>query len=188
MRFVVVSAILLGTSLLAANSASPDGGSVSVKGVHLCCGGCQSIAEDALSDLDGVTSTSADLNTKVISFKAADKKAAEAGIKALAEAGFFGTATFNKEPLEFPTSGAKKGAKANTITLTNVHLCCTACVTASQQSLQTVRGVNVIDIDRNEETIKLTGDGISILEAIGALNKAGFYCRLKAPNAEPKKP
>ncbi len=160
---------------------APDSGVVSVKGVHLCCGGCQEIADAALSDVEGVSDISCDLNTKVISFKAENDKAAEAGIKALAEAGFFGTATHDAKKLKYPESGAKEGTTSNSIVLTGVHLCCTACVTASQDALKDVKGVTLIDIDRNERTIKLTGDTIGVPEAIAALNKAGFYGRLEQP-------
>ena len=132
-------------------------------------------------DTDGITDISADLNTKVVSFKAKDQKSAEAGIKALAKAGFFGAATYKGKSLKYPDSGAKDGAKANTVSLKGIHLCCTACVTASQKALQSVKGVTLIDIDRNEETIKLTGDAISVKAAVTALNKSGFYCSYSAP-------
>jgi copper chaperone CopZ len=135
-----------------------------------------------LSEVEGISEISCDVNTKVISYKAANEKAATDGIEALAAAGFFGTATHGEKKLAYPDSGAKKGMKANSLLLTGLHLCCTACVTASQKALEEVKGVSLIDIDRNEETIKLTGDAIDVPEAIAALNKAGFFCRL------PKKP
>jgi len=131
--------------------------------------------------VDGVSKISCDLNTKVISYQADSDKSAAAGIKALAEAGFYGTASHDKKRLKYPVSGAKKGTKSNSIMLSGVHLCCTACVTASQKALEEVKGVTLIDIDRNEKTIKLTGDAIGIPEAIAALNKAGFFCRLPQP-------
>jgi copper chaperone CopZ len=169
--------ILLSTSIAYA-------GNVAVKSTHLCCGGCQAGAEEALSEVEGVASISCDLNTKVISFKADGDKAAGEGIKALAKAGFFGQAAHGDKPLKFPVSGAKKGMKANSFTLAGIHLCCSACVTGSQKALVDVKGVSLIDIDRNEKTIKLTGDSVSVPEAVAALNKAGFYCRLE----QPKKP
>lgn len=177
MRYLV---LILGSFALVA-AAVPQSGTVSVKGVHLCCGGCQSIADAALSEVQGISGISCDLNTKVISFKPDSDKTAEAGIKALAKAGFYGTATHDKKALTFPDSGAKKGAKSNSVVMTGVHLCCTACVTASQKALENVKGVTLIDIDRNEKTIKLTGDAIVIPDAVAALNKAGFYCALQQP-------
>jgi len=156
-------------------------GSVTIKGAHLCCGACQDIADAALSDVVGVTKIACDLNTKVISYQADGEKSAAAGIKALAKAGFFGTAAHDKKALKYPASGVKKGTKANSVTLGGVHLCCTACVTASQKALEKVKGVTLIDIDRNEKTIKLTGDSILVPDAVAALNKAGFFCRLPSP-------
>ena len=178
MRYIT---LLIGV-LVAFTSSQAYSGTVAVKGTHLCCGGCQAAADEALSEVDGLSDISCDVNTKVISYKASSEKAAAAGIKALAAAGFYGTATHDAKKLMFPESGAKKGMKANSLLLTGLHLCCTACVTGSQKSLENVKGVSLIDIDRNEQTIKLTGDAISVPEAIAALNKAGFYCRL------PKKP
>ena len=150
-------------------------GTVTVKGVHMCCGGCKSIAEAAMADLKGVDKVVCDLNTKVIEFKAADEKAVALGIKALAEAGFYGKANHEKKTLAFPKSGAKKGTKSNVVLLSGVHLCCTACVSASHKALLKVKGVTVIDIDRNAKSIKLTGDAMDQLKVVEALNRAGFY-------------
>jgi copper chaperone CopZ len=180
--------ITLLVGIVFAFSSSPAfSGTVAVRGTHLCCGGCQAGAEEALSDVEGVSDVSADVNTKVISYKAASDKAAEAGIEALAAAGFFGTPTHDAKKMAYPESGAKKGMKANSVLLSGLHLCCTACVTASQKALEDVKAVSLIDIDRNEGTIKLTGDGIDVPEAIAALNKAGFYCRLPKKEADAKK-
>ncbi|MBC8356751.1 MAG: heavy-metal-associated domain-containing protein [Planctomycetes bacterium] len=174
MRFVT----LLTTIFVALSSSYAHSATVAVRGTHLCCGGCQASADEALSDVEGISAIACDLNTKVISYQAASDKAAAAGIEALATAGFYGTATHGAKKLPYPESGAKKGMKANSIMLTGVHLCCTACVSGSQKALVDVKGVTLIDIDRNEKTIKLTGDAINVPEAVAALNKAGFYCRL----------
>lgn len=160
-------------------------GTVTVKGVHMCCGGCQGIAEAALTDLTGVDKVVCDLNTKAIEFTAADEKAVAVGLKALAEAGFYGKATHEKKPVALPDSGAKKGVKSNTVLLEGVHLCCTACVTASHKALIEVKGVTVIDVDRNAKSIKLTGDAIDNVEVIDALNKAGFFGQI-GKKSEPK--
>ena len=183
MRYLRPLVIVVALTLTLATSPT-HAGNVTVKGTHLCCGGCQDIADAALSEVDGLTKIACDLNTKVISYTAESDKSAAAGIQALAKAGFFGAATHDKKSLKYPASGAKKGAKADSITLGGVHLCCTSCVTASQKALEKVKGVTLIDIDRNEKTIKLTGDSIIVPDAVAALNKAGFFCHLP----KPKKP
>ena len=177
MRFLVLPAL----SAVLFFVSAPKGEKVTVKGVHLCCGSCLSAANDALDGIDGVSGGSSDLNSKVVSFTADDSAAAKRGLEALAKEGFFGTAFLNGKAVDYPASGAKKDAQANSFTLTGIHLCCTSCVTASQKALQNVRGVKVIDIDRNERTIKLRGDKISIHDTVAALNKAGFHVKYRDP-------
>jgi mercuric ion binding protein len=175
------------TSVLCAISAtSLWGGEVSVSHVHLCCGSCLSAVDDALSDVAGVSDVAADQNTKTIRFTAADDKAAEAGIKALARHGFFGQAKHGSKKLEFPPSGAKMGEKSNLIELYGVHLCCGACVTGAKKALENVGGLSAIEIDRAGGKITLNGAGMETTKALDALNAGGFYALLKK-NEEPKK-
>ena len=68
MRYLI---FIVGSFALLA-SAAPKTGTVTVKGVHLCCGGCLGIANEALSEVEGVDGVSCDLNTKVITYKADD--------------------------------------------------------------------------------------------------------------------
>ena len=172
-----ISATIVGSAGFA--QKSDKAGAVSVKGVHLCCGSCKSRAEEALKDLKGVTNANADLNTKVVSFKVDGGKAAEAAIKSLADHGFYGTATYDGKKLKYPESGVRKGTKKDSFTLTGLHLCCTACVTGCQKALEPVKGLQVLDIDRNEETVKVTGSAVDVTETLAALKKAGFFASVK---------
>lgn len=151
---------------------------VTVKGAHLCCGACQARANKALEGLKGVTKASVDRNARVITFLASDKNAAALGINSLAKAGFYGAATHGKEPAKFPASGARKGIRRAKVTVEGLHLCCDACVVGAQKAVRSVRGVKAIEIDRKLRTIRLLGSRISQLDAIAALNKAGFYARI----------
>lgn len=154
-------------------------GDVRVKGVHLCCGACVSDAQKSLKGVEGVTSVSADRDSKLVAFTAADDKAAQSGIEALAKAGFYGTATHGEKEIAFPASGVKKGERVDTLTLTGVHLCCGACVTGAKEALKEVEGLTGIDIDRNDGVVKLTGKNIDAAAAVGALNKGGFAGTVK---------
>lgn len=162
-------------AVLATVSSALRAETVTVRDTHLCCGGCATGAEGALADVKGVTDAAADVNAKVVSFEADDMEAAERGLRALADAGFYGTAAYGKKKIAYPTPKIPKGAKSNAFVLGGLHLCCGACVTATQKALADVKGVAVIDIDRNEETIKISGDGVLIQDAIKALHRAGFY-------------
>ena len=152
---------------------------VTIKGVHLCCGACVAGVDDALEDVKGVSSVAADRNSKIVAFTAADDEAAKAGIEALAKAGFHGSAVHGDKKLSFPASGAKKGEKANKITLTGLHLCCGACVTGAQEALQIVKGASTIEFDRMLGIARIIGKEIDVTAAVAALNKGGFHGTLK---------
>ncbi|MEX0725891.1 MAG: cation transporter [Planctomycetaceae bacterium] len=167
----IASAVLF----LSLSANSLFAGDVTIKSVHLCCGQCVKLVKEALKDVEGVSEVTADTDSKVVGFKAANEDAAKNGIEALAKSGFFGTAKHGDEELEFPKSGAEKGAKADTVKLTSVHLCCGQCVKDVQAALKDVKGSTKIDVDRDAQTVTLSGSGIVVTDAVAALNKAGFY-------------
>jgi copper chaperone CopZ len=158
--------------------AADDSGTVTVRGVHLCCGACSEGAKEALSDVEGVSETKADVNSKTIVFTAKNLKAATAGIQALADHGFFGKAAFGKTDIPFPDTGAKQGEKRDSLSFTGVHLCCGACRKAVHEAFTKLDGLTSMDIDPAERTVKLTGGGLSVLDAVELLQKAGFYGKL----------
>lgn len=159
--------------------AAPQPQDVTIKGVHLCCGSCSDGAEAALEGLKGITKAGTDRNTKLISFQAESKEAALEALKSLAKEGFYGTATFGKDELKWPESGAKKGEKVSTIVIEGVHLCCGACVTGSKEALEKVPGATEIDVDRNAQIITVRGKEIDEVATIAALNKGGFFGKIK---------
>lgn len=165
--------------LMGMNSAALQAADVSVKGVHVCCGSCVTAIDDTLGAVKGVSSPAADQNTKTVSFKAEDEKAAQAGLEALAKAGFHGTATIDKKEAKFPAAEIKKGTKSNIVTVTGVHLCCGACVTGVQKALKEVKGVAKMDIDRQDKTVTATGTDIDVAEFMDALYKGGYHGELK---------
>ena len=172
MKLVILSSIVLLTSL---TTFLPVDSEVTVKGVHLCCGSCVDAVNDALDGIDGVSGIACDQNTKMATFKAANDEAAEKGIKALAEAGFFGTAKNGKNDLSFPEAGAVKDIKSAKVKFAGVHLCCRSCVKDAHTALKDVKGVSSIDVDREAGTVTLSGTDIVQTDALAALNKGGFY-------------
>ncbi len=160
--------------------------SVSIKGVHLCCGSCSDSAEAALEGLKGITKAGTDRNTKLIAFQAATKEDAIAALKSLAKEGFYGAATFGKDELKWPDSGAKKGQKVPTVVIENVHLCCGACVTGAKEALEKLASADEIDIDRNAALITVKGKELDEADVIAALNKGGFYGKVKREEKKKK--
>lgn len=173
-RAILGIAFLAGFGLSFANAAE-----VTVKGVHLCCGGCVNDVKGALGEVKGVTDISGDPNTKVVVFKAADEKTAEAGLKAIADAGFHGTATIDKKPATFPAATVEKGTKANSIKVTGVHLCCGACVTGVKKALEEVPNVTEMKIDRESKTVSVSGKDVDVNAFLEALYRGGYHGELE---------
>lgn len=169
--FAVVAALGFSTVALA--------GKVEVKGVHLCCGNCVTGVSKALEGVEGVSGVMSDRESKTVTFTAADDKAAQAGIDALAAAGFHGAATHGDKELEFPASGAKEDAKASEINIAHVHLCCAACVKAVDEVVKKVDGVSDVACDREKSSVKVTGSNISVEAVVKALNDAGFHASVE---------
>lgn len=67
-------------------------------------------------------------------------------------------------------------AVANTkVTVSNVHLCCGACITGVKKALADLEGVSHVS-DRKAKTVAITADNDEAAQkAINALSKAGFY-------------
>ena len=177
MRLVkVVASVAL---VLAMTVSGARAAEVAVKGVHLCCGMCVKSVAKALGDVKGVSGAACDRKAKTVTFAAVDGKAAKAGIGALAKAGFHGAASHGDKKVKFPASGAKKGAKTESLTLNSVHLCCGGCVKIVGTALAKAAGDAKVACDTKAKTVTVTGKGIDVNAIVAALNKAGFHGSLK---------
>lgn len=171
--------VLVSATLVLALSATASAGKVEVKGVHICCGQCVKLVDKALTGVAGVTNGKGDMAAKIVTFDAAADKAAEAGIKALADGGFHGAARHGDKDLAFPASGAKQDGKASSINLGSVHLCCGQCVTAVNKAVKAVDGVSDVAADREKFTVTVSGTNVSVAAVVKALNDAGFHAIVK---------
>ncbi|MFG0333262.1 MAG: cation transporter [Maioricimonas sp. JB049] len=160
-------------------AATASAGDVKVEGVHLCCGACVKDVGKALKDVSGVAGVTCDRDEGTVSFNARSADAAKSAIDALAEAGFFGKAKHDGKEVAFPKSGAKDGAKADTVSVSSVHLCCGGCVSAVTKAVKKVDGVSDVSCDRSESSVKVTGSDVSVEAVVKALNAAGFNAKIK---------
>lgn len=177
MKTFITSAVAVG--LMFCGIGQIEAGTVTVKKSHLCCPACVKAVQMALADVEGVSNASADQKTKTISFDATDDAAAKRGVEALAKAGFYGAAAHGDKVLEYPKPKVEKGAKSDTVTFTEVHICCGACVKGIQTCMKDVKNVTDIKPDSKTKTVTLTGEGIDLLEALEALNDGGFHGNVK---------
>ena len=82
---------------------------VELKSVHMCCPGCAKEVTAILKKVEGVSGVTCDQKTNTAKFTAADAKAAQKALDALAEGGFHGQ-TGSKEYAFKDDSGVKAGA------------------------------------------------------------------------------
>jgi copper chaperone CopZ len=171
MRQLIIAAVatvaLAGLSL---GQARAD--KVELKGTHLCCPKCITTVKDVLGKVDGVSDAEADKETKTVTFTAKDEKAATAGIKALVEAGFFGTATREGKEVKIDTPEVKKGTKADSVTVKDVHVCCGQCKQAVAKTLKDLK--LSYDGDGVQKTLTVEGKDLDKADILAALRKAGY--------------
>jgi periplasmic mercuric ion binding protein len=167
--FSVVFAGLAAVVLCAGSAIASD---VEVKGPHICCGQCVKVVGKILEKVDGVSEVKADMTTKTVTFTAKDNAAAKAGFKALVDGGFFGAATEDGKELKLKGLKLKKGEKADTVAVKDVHVCCGQCEKAIMKlfkdSTVTFEGKGP------QRTVSISGAELEASAVVAALRKAGF--------------
>jgi copper chaperone CopZ len=163
---VLLVAVVLGG--LTAGPARAD--KVEVKGPHICCKQCINIAEGLLKKVDGVSDAKADVKSKTVTFTAADEKAAKAGVQALIEGGFFGTATCDGKALTFDVP--KGEGKATAVVVEKVHVCCGQCQKAITNLFKDAKVS--YEGPSPQRTVRIEAADLDRAAVIETLRKAGF--------------
>jgi copper chaperone CopZ len=161
-------------------AAAPTTYTVTLSGVHLCCGNCVKGVTTALSSVTGATATSSQ-SAKTVVITASDKATAQKAVDALTTAGFFGISS-NADIKVNADTGAK-AAKVSSVEVTDVHLCCAKCVTGVKAALANVPGYAGCNPTVNGATFTVTGD-IAPTDVFAALQKAGFTGKAGATQPE----
>lgn len=165
MKLITLLSVLALTASLRAETT------LTMTGVHNCCGSCAKGITKAGSIGEGVTVTVPDKGTTVtiVSKKKGDaKKAAEAIIAA----GYYGKIE-GEESASKPAAAAKPEAKMTKATVSGVHLCCKKCEVAAANAVKTVSGITKSDIVAKATSFTVEGE-FTKSELTAALNAAGF--------------
>jgi copper chaperone CopZ len=169
MQAKVFASVILMLAAGALGAAGADQ-TVTLSGVHICCGSCVDAINDTVAKVPGVKADpSQDAGTIVLT--AADKPTLQKAVDALVAAGFYGKSSDAAIVVSAP-SGAT-GDKAQVLQVTGVHLCCDQCVTKLDAVVTKVPGVTSCDAKANAEVFTVKGD-FKPADVFAAMNGAGF--------------
>jgi copper chaperone CopZ len=165
MRFVLLMSVFtLGSSLLAADP------SLTLNGVHNCCGGCE---RGILKAIESVKGASATVDDETVVITAKNQATLQKALASLLDAGYAGTG----EGIEAPKSASSEKILKNA-TIVGAHLCCNKCVKAVEKAVATVPGVSGSQIESKAKEFTVQGE-FQEGALIAALNAAGFHGRVK---------
>jgi len=103
--------------------------------------------------------------------KAPTGKDAQAALRAVLAAGFYGVSDVaavsipELKPDDFTT---------DTMVVRDPHLCCNGCVRAFTKAVESVEGVESCDAKGGSARVQITGKGFKPYEVMKALREAGF--------------
>jgi copper chaperone CopZ len=164
----------LATGTLPASAADTK---VELKQIHMCCEGCAKEVAKILGKVQGITGVSTDQETTSAKFTAADPKAAQKALDALAAGGFHGDTGGSKE-FAFKNDSGVKSEKVKSLTVTGFHNSCGGCVKSFRDAIKDVKGVTGDNAKAKVSTAEVTGD-FEAAELVKALEKAGFHVKVK---------
>ena len=139
---------------------------LTLTGVHNCCGKCEKGIVEAVKKVEGASATAEKSTVKIT---AKDEATAKQAAASLLAAGYAG----NESPAPTVTD-----AKVKTATVSGVHLCCPKCVTAVDKALKTVPGVKTNNATKGAASFTVEGD-FSTAALASALQKSGFNGSIK---------
>lgn len=143
---------------------------ITVNGVHNCCGGCKNGITKAVTSVKGAT---AEVNDETVIITAKNTPTAKKALEALLDAGYAGTG----EGIAAPETASSQ-RKLSGATVTGAHLCCGKCVKAVEAALKEVPGVTGSKVESKASEFTVEGE-FTEGALIAALNKAGFHGRVK---------
>lgn len=134
---------------------------VKLTNVHNCCKSCTKGIEQAVTK-SGATAA---VDKTTVTITAADDAAAKKAVDGLVAAGHFGEGASDAQ--------TPSDAKAKSVTVEGVHLCCGKCVDGFNKAVKAVAGVTGTNAAKNATSVTIEGD-VSPKAVLEGLHKAGF--------------
>lgn len=139
---------------------------ITLTGLHNCCGSCEKGITKAVTSVKDVTVEIADTTAKIT---AKTKGDAEKAVAALLDAGYYGEG-----------APAQKVAdkKVKSATVSNTHLCCGKCVKGIDEAVKNIPGATGHTATKGAKTFTVNGD-FNLKDLLAALNKAGYNGKIE---------
>ena len=173
MKFFTLLSVLALTASVRAETT------LTMTGVHNCCGSCAKGITKAGSIGEGVT---IDVPEKSTTVTITSKKKGDAmkAAEAIIAAGYFGKIEGGEpdKSASKPAIASKPEAKMTKATVSGVHLCCKKCEVAAADAVKTVPGITKSDIVAKATSFTVEGE-FTKSELASALNDAGFAGDIK---------
>jgi copper chaperone CopZ len=171
----VAAAAVLALSGMAAQAVK-----VEVKGLHLCCNGCNNAATGAVSGT-GVKEAAASGGT--LSFSASNLPQAQKALDALGAAGFHGTVdvkglAMKEDSGATPPGKNPKPVIVSSATFKGIHNCCDGCNKPIKEAIKGVEGVTSDDAAPRAAAFTVKGK-FEPKKVVEALNAAGYHVKLE---------
>lgn len=158
--------LLTATILLSLGVAARAETTVTLTGLHNCCGGCEKGITKALTSVKDVTATVEDDKATIT---AKTKTAADKAVDALLAAGYYGVGAPEQKIAD---------KKVKSATVSGTHLCCGKCVTGIANAVKTVPGATGHTATKGAKSFTVEGD-FNLKDLLAALNKAGYNGEIK---------
>jgi copper chaperone CopZ len=173
-----VLAVLASAGLALTGMVSPNA-TYEVKGLHLCCNGCNGAATGAINGGGGKDAAA---SSGTVTFTAANDGAAQKALDKLAAAGFWGTIE-SKTVRMNDDSGTvlppkAKPVKVSSGTWKGAHNCCDGCNKKLKEAIKGVEGVTEDDCAANKATFIVKGE-YDPSALIKAIHDAGYHAKLE---------
>ena len=152
----LVASLSLG---LAAHAES----TLTLKGVHNCCGKCDKGIVGAVAKVDGASATTNKGTVTITAKNDADLKKA---FQSLKDAGYYGAGAGDSAP-------AADSTKVTSATVKGVHLCCGKCADAANKAAMAAAGVTKSSAVKGDTSFKVEGS-FTKGDLVAALNKCGL--------------
>ena len=180
---VKVGVAILAAAGLALAAAHEPVVKIEIKGMHLCCGGCEGAAKGAIES-GGGKDVATDKAGGSLTFSAANDAAAQKALDKLSAAGFWGTIESKTVALK-DDSGTVLPPKAKPIhvssaVLKGAHNCCDGCNRALKEAMKSVEGNESDDAKPKEASFTVKGnyDPAALIKAI---HNAGYHAKIEKP-------